>query len=225
MPSSTFKYTGGKTISAAMNSGSVRLESQISARMMNDATGTVLTAATNGASSSLTRENRAESAASTTASAQESKKPPKMCMLDVPMARQNTAVPASVQSRASEDTGEGSSSAPCGYAACSAIAASCQTISQKATAQRRTFCFFPRMIISPFLEIRRRDSARRRKEFMRNRSCYPASRRRQRRETHCRAPLNNRAAPQEGLPPSDRRCCSRAVPFPRRRRPRCRIRR
>lgn len=65
-----------------------------------------------------------------------------MCMLDVPMAHQNTAVPASEMSRASEDTGEGSSSAPCGYAAYSAIAASCQTISQKATAQRRTFCFF-----------------------------------------------------------------------------------
>ena len=46
MPSSTFKYTGGKTISAAMNSGSVRLESQISARMMNDATGTDLMAVT-----------------------------------------------------------------------------------------------------------------------------------------------------------------------------------
>ena len=30
-----------------------------------------------------------------------------MCMLDVPMAHQNTAVPASEMSRASEDTGEG----------------------------------------------------------------------------------------------------------------------
>ena len=184
MPSSTFKYTGGKTISAAMNSGSVRLESQISARMMNDATGMVLTAATSGASSSLTRENRAENAASTTASAQESKKPPKMCMLDVPMARQNTAVLASEMSRASEDTGEGSSSAPCGYAACSAIAASCQTISQKTIAQTRIGCPSLRIAFSPSLEKWRRDSARRRKEFMRNRSCYPASRRRQRRETH-----------------------------------------
>lgn len=86
-------------------------------------------------------------------------------MLDVPMARQNTAVPASVQSRASEDTGEGSSSAPCGYAARSAIAASCQTISQKMIAQTRIGCLSLRIAFSPSLEKWRRDSAHRRKNL------------------------------------------------------------
>ena len=113
-PSRTFRYTGGKTISAEMKNARLRLGSHTSARMMNDATGTALMTATSGASSSSTQEKRAESAASMTANAHESRKPPKICAAEASTARQNAAVPASVKSRSSAERGDASSSAPCG---------------------------------------------------------------------------------------------------------------
>ena len=61
-----------------MNTDRLREPNQISARMMNDATGTVFIASTSGASSSSTRLKRAASAASSVPSAAASRKPPRM---------------------------------------------------------------------------------------------------------------------------------------------------
>ena len=82
MPSSTFRYTGGNTISAEMNRDRLRLLSHTSARMMKDATGTVLTAATSGAISPRSHCFHAASAASATANTVASRNPPKMRMAD-----------------------------------------------------------------------------------------------------------------------------------------------
>lgn len=57
MPESTLVYITGNTITSAMNTDRLREPNQISARMMNDATGTVFIASTSGASSSSTRLN------------------------------------------------------------------------------------------------------------------------------------------------------------------------
>ena len=78
MPESTLVYITGNTITSAMNTDRLREPNQISARMMNDATGTVFIASTSGASSSSTRLKRAASAASSVPSAAASRKPPRM---------------------------------------------------------------------------------------------------------------------------------------------------
>ena len=114
MPASTFRYTGGNTISAEMNRDRSRPSSHTSARMMKDTTGTAFTAATRGDSSSRAARNRADRAAKSTASTQESRKPPKMCRAEFPTARQKAAVQASSPSRTSADRGEASSRYPWG---------------------------------------------------------------------------------------------------------------
>ena len=48
MPARTFRYTGGNTIRAEINSGRERLSSHTRARMMKDTTGTAFTAAVRG---------------------------------------------------------------------------------------------------------------------------------------------------------------------------------
>ena len=114
MPSSTFRYTGGNTISAEMNRDRLWLLSHTRVRMMKDATGTVLTAATSGAISPRSHCFHAARAASTTARTVEIKKPPKIRMADQATVRQKAAVTASCPSRSSTSTGEANSSSPWG---------------------------------------------------------------------------------------------------------------
>ena len=112
MPSSTLRYTGGKTIRAEMNSGRLSGPSQTRARMMKDATGTAFTTATSGASSSRSHRLPAASAARDTAKAHESRKPPKMRAEEFPAARQNAGSGSSSASRRTTPAGEASSSEP-----------------------------------------------------------------------------------------------------------------
>ena len=114
MPSSTFRYTGGSTISAEMNRDRLRLLSHTSARMMKDATGTALTAATSGAISPRSHCFHAASAASATANTVASRNPPKIRTADQATVRQKAAVTASCPSRSSTSTGEANSSSPWG---------------------------------------------------------------------------------------------------------------
>ena len=114
IPSSTFRYTGGNTISAEMNRDRLWLLSHTSARMMKDATGTVLTAATSGAISPRSHCFHAASAASATANTVASRNPPKIRTADQATVRQKAAVTASCPSRSSTSTGEANSSSPWG---------------------------------------------------------------------------------------------------------------
>ena len=135
MPARTFRYTGGNTIRAEINSGRERLSSHTRARMMKDTTGTAFTAAVRGASSSRTSRHRADRTASAAARTQPSKKPPKIWAIDPPTARQKAAVQASSPRRRAAETGDASSRWPLGHRAANSMLAPCHTSSQKATAQ------------------------------------------------------------------------------------------
>ena len=114
MPSSTFRYTGGNTISAEMSRDRLRLLSHTSARMIKEATGTALITATSGASSSPTPFFHAASAASSTASRVESRNPPKIRAADQPTVCQKAVVTASCPSRYRTAAGDASSRLPWG---------------------------------------------------------------------------------------------------------------
>ncbi len=189
--------------------------------MINDATGTALIIATSGLSSSSTRVKRAESAAHTTPSAHESKNPPKMCAPDSPTVRQKAAVTQSSNSFASEATGEGSSKAPCGNAAFSAILPACHTIIQNTTAQAFMRCFPFGISSTPLVA----DCDLLLRITRRSRCPHPAYCRPRRRGLRHRAPASIPKARPSFPCPSGTRCCSRAVPFPQRRHPLCRNRR
>ena len=119
-----------------MNTDRLREPNQISARMTNDATGTVFIASTGGASHSSTRLNRAASAASSVPSAAARKKPPRMRAIDPSSDAQNRAVGSSASSVAITRSGDTSR-----ISLSSAMLAACQTSSQSSTAHSGSFFF------------------------------------------------------------------------------------
>ena len=138
MPSSTFRYTGGNTIRAEISKDRFSDEKKISARMMKDTTGTAFTTATRGLNRSRIHWKRAASGASTAASAQARRKPPRMRREEKATACQKAAVPARASSRPSACTGEASSSIRPPVVAARARLAPSHTSSQKAAAHSRT---------------------------------------------------------------------------------------